>query len=302
MLRHGYDKRLAVGIVAAGGTLGILIPPSVVMIIYGIITETSIGALFTAGIVPGLMFSGLLSAYVIWRCWGDRAGQGLVVTWGERFVALGGIWPIMVLFAAVMGAIYSGIATPTESAGIGAAAALALTFARKGMGFSGLDTVLIRTAQTTAMILLLIICGSFFGFVVASVGVAHGIVEALTAAQVAPIWVLIGYIVVLLILGCFMDPASMLVITLPIAFPVLKRLGYDAVWLGVLVTIAVEVGMITPPVGLNLFVLKGVVPKHISSKDIAIGSMPFVFVLLLGLVIVMAFPKIAIWLPKAVGY
>jgi C4-dicarboxylate transporter DctM subunit len=208
----------------------------------------------------------------------------------------------MVLFAAVMGAIYSGIATSTEAAGLGAAAALVLTFARKGMGFAGLDTVLIRTAQTTAMILLLIICGSFFGFVVAAVGVAHGIVEALTAAEVAPVWVLIGYIVVLLILGCFMDPASMLVITLPIAFPVLHRLGYDAVWLGVLVTIAVEVGMITPPVGLNLFVLKGVVPKHISSKDIAIGSMPFVFVLLLGLVIVMAFPEIAIWLPKAVGY
>jgi tripartite ATP-independent transporter DctM subunit len=291
-----------VGIVAAGGTLGILIPPSVVMIIYGIITETSIGALFTAGILPGLLFSLLLSAYVIWRSRRDRTGETMAVAWPERLASLRGVWPIMVLFAAVMGAIYSGIATPTEAAAIGAGAALLLTFGRKGMGFAGLDTVLIRTAQTTAMILLLIICGSFFGFVVAAVGVAHGIVETLTAAQVQPIWVLLGYILVLLILGCFMDPASMLVITLPIAFPVLKRLGFDAVWLGVLVTIAVEVGMITPPVGLNLFVLKGVVPRHISSQDIAVGSLPFVLVLLLGLAIVLAFPGIAVWLPKAVGY
>jgi len=272
------------------------------MFIYGTTTETAIGALFTAGVVPGLMFSGLLSAYVIWRSRGDRTGRSMAVTWPARLASLRGIWPIMVLFAAVMGAIYTGIAAPTEAAAIGAGVALVLTFARKGMGFAGLDTVLIRTAQTTAMILLLIICGSFFGFVVAACGVAYGIVEALTAAQVAPIWVLIGYVVVLLILGCVMDPASMLVITLPIAFPGLKRLGFDAVWLGALVTIAVEVGMITPPVGLNLFVLKGVVPKHISSRDIAAGSLPFVLVLLLGLATVMAFPDIATWLPKAVGY
>jgi len=302
MLRNGYDKRLAVGIVAAGGTLGILIPPSVVMIIYGIITETSIGALFTAGIVPGLLFSALLSGYVIWKSRDDHAGQRLKVSWGERFGALSGIWPIMVLFAVVMGSIYSGIATPTEAAGIGAGAALLLTFGRKGMGFAGLDNVLIRTAQTTAMILLLIVCGSFFGFVVAAVGVAHGLVEALTEAEIQPIWVLVGYLVVLLILGCLMDPASMLVITLPIAFPVLKDLGFDAVWLGILVTVAVEIGMITPPVGLNLFVLKGVVPKEISTGDIAAGAVPFVFVLLLGMLIVLAVPEIATWLPRAVGY
>jgi C4-dicarboxylate transporter DctM subunit len=302
MLRHGYDKRLSVGVVAAGGTLGILIPPSVVMIIYGIITETSIGALFAAGVVPGLLFSALLMAYVVLRCFRQSAGAApRAVTWPERFSSLQGIWPIIVLFCSVMGAIYTGIATPTEAAGIGAVVALLLTIHRRGMGWKGLNTVLLRTAQTTAMILLLIICGSFFGFVIASLGIAHDMLDALVAADVSPWTMLIGYLVALLILGCLMDPASMMVITLPLAFPVLKQVGFDPVWLGVLVTIAVEIGMITPPVGLNLFVLQGVVPAGITTKDIALGSLPFVFVLLLGLALILLFPDLAMWLPRTIG-
>ena len=302
MLRHGYDKRFAAGIVAAGGTLGILIPPSIVMIIYGIITETSIGALFAAGIVPGLVFSGLLMCYVMFRSRNQSRNESdAIVTWSDRFHSLPGIWPIILLFCIVMGAIYTGIATPTEAAGFGATAGLFLTLWRKGMGWTGLNIVLLRTAQTTAMLLLLIICGTFFGFVISQLGIAQDMVDALVRANVSPWTVLLGYIGTLLVLGCLMDPASMMVITLPLAFPILHKLGFDAVWIGVLVTVAVEIGMITPPVGLNLFILQGVVPKDINSMDIALGALPFVFVLLLGLALLLLFPDIVLWLPRSLG-
>lgn len=300
MLKHGYSKRLAVGVVAAGGTLGILIPPSVVMIIFGIITETSIGALFMAGIVPGILISLILMTYVALHAsrYPPRTdGVQAAVTWPDRFNSLKGVWPIVALLIAVIGAIYSGIATPTEAAAIGAAVALVLTLPRRGMGFSGLSKVLLRSAQTTSMILLLIICGTFFGFVISVLGIAHEMVALLVQADVSPYSVLIAYLVALLVLGCLMDPASMMVITLPLAFPVLRGLGFDPIWIGVLVTITVEIGLITPPVGLNLFVLQGVVPKEITPKDIALGALPFVGLLLLGLVLVLLFPALATWLP-----
>lgn len=306
MLKNGYDKRLSVGTVAAGGTLGILIPPSVVMILFGIITETSIGDLFTAGILPGLLLSALMMAYVILysrrRPPAPVSGQsvpGGSPTWSERFASLRGIWAIVLLFVAVMGAIYAGIATPTEAAAIGAATALLLTLPRKGMGWSGLNKVLLTTSQTTAMMIMLIICGSFFGFVISALGIAHELVQILVDAKISPWAVMLTYMAALLVLGCLMDPASMMVITLPLAFPILTKLGFDPILIGVLVTINVEVGMITPPVGLNLFVLQGVVPRHITTKDIAMGAMPFVIVLLVGMGIVMVFPEIATWLPRA---
>lgn len=302
MLKQGYDKRLSVGVVAAGGTLGILIPPSVVMVIYGIITETSIGALFAAGLIPGLMLSALLMLYVVLfnRRHPVVPRDAGIVTWNERFTSLRGIWPIVLLFVAVIGAIYTGIATPTESAALGALAALVLTLPRKRMGLKGLSYVLVRSAQTTSMIMLLIICGTFFGFVISALGIAHELLEVLVQADVSPWTVLISYMVVLLLLGCLIDPASMMVITLPLAFPILSQMGFDPIWLGVLVAIAVEIGMITPPVGLNLFVLQGVVPKEVTATDIALGALPFVGVLLLGLVLVLIFPGLATWLPSMI--
>jgi len=295
MKRSGYDDGLACGVVAAGGTLGILIPPSVPMVIYGILTET------IAGILPGLLLAAMMIAWVIYRSLRDgvtTAGTPREIpSWAERRASLSGIWPVLLLFVIVMGAIYAGIATTTEAAALGAIGALLLTIARPDMRLKGLSAVLLTTAQSTAMLMLLIIFGSFFGFVVSRLGIAHGIVEAVTAAQM-PGWMVLGlYIVALLVLGCFMDPASMMVITLPLAFPVLKELGYDPIWLGVIVTITVEIGMITPPVGLNLFVLKGIVPKEVSMTDIIAGAIPFVGVLIAGLLIIVAFPGIATWLP-----
>lgn len=299
MMRHGYSKRLAVGVVAAGGTLGILIPPSVVMVIYGIMTETSIGSLFIAGIVPGLFLAALMVAYVVLFSLreGTAASLAVRVTWGERIRSTKGIWPILLLFVLVMGSIYAGLTTPTEAAAFGAAGALLLTLHRPDMRLRGLNKVLLSTAQTTTMLMLLIVFGSFFGFVVSALGIAHGMVDAVTAANLQPWMVLFLYIAALLLLGCVMDPASMMVITLPLAFPVLSKLGYDAVWLGIIVTIAVEIGMITPPVGLNLFVLKGIVPKEVTMYDIMAGAAPFIGVMLVGLGFIVAFPGIATWLP-----
>ena len=197
-----------------------------------------------------------------------------------------------------MGSIYSGLATTTEAAALGALGALLLTIRRPDMRNGGLSKVLLTTAQTTTMLMMLIIFGSFFGFVVSRLGIAHGMIESVTAANLQPWMVLTLYIVVLLILGCLMDPASMMVITLPLAFPVLSKLGYDPVWLGIIVTIAVEIGMITPPVGLNLFVLKGIVPKNVTMTDIMAGSVPFILVMLVGLLVIVLFPQIALWLPQ----
>ncbi len=300
MLKHGYSKRMAVGVVAAGGTLGILIPPSVVMVIYGILTETSIGSLFMAGIIPGLFLAALMIGYVIIESMREGTAKPIevLVTWGDRFTSLKGIWPVMLLFLIVMGSIYTGLATTTEAAALGALGALLLTIHRKDMRNGGLNKVLLTTAQTTTMLMMLIIFGSFFGFVVSRLGIAHGMIEAVTTANLQPWVVLTLYIVVLLILGCLMDPASMMVITLPLAFPVLSKMGYDPVWLGIIVTIAVEIGMITPPVGLNLFVLKGIVPKEVTMTDIMAGSAPFILVMLVGLFVIVLFPQIALWLPQ----
>lgn len=298
--KAGHSKRLAVGVVAAGGTLGILIPPSVVMVIYGILTETSIGSLFIAGIIPGLFLALLMIIYSVVYCAREGTATRLPIrpTWGERFGSLSGIWPILLLFIVVMGSIYTGIATTTEAAALGAAGALLLTIHRVDMRLKGLNKVLMRTAQTTTMLMMLIIFGSFFGFVVSRLGIAHGMVEAVLAANLDPWMVLAFYIGGLLLLGCLMDPASMMVITLPLAFPILQQLGFDPIWLGVLVTIAVEIGMITPPVGLNLFVLKGIVPEDITMTDIMMGSAPFVGILLIGLLTIIFFPSIATFLPS----
>ena len=205
---------------------------------------------------------------------------------------------IGVTFIIVMGSIYTGIATTTEAAALGAAGALLLTIHRVDMRIKGLNQVLMRTAQTTTMLMMLIVFGSFFGFVVSRLGIAHGMVEAVLAANLDPWMVLAFYIGGLLLLGCVMDPASMMVITLPLAFPVLQQLGFDPIWLGVLVTIAVEIGMITPPVGLNLFVLKGIVSDDITMTDIMMGAAPFVVIMMIGLLAIILFPPIATFLPS----
>jgi C4-dicarboxylate transporter DctM subunit len=302
MRRHGYDNRLALGATAAGGTLGILIPPSVSMIIYGILTDTSIGKLFIAGIVPGLMLACMMSATVIWKVRRDpRLAPELEehVGPGELRRALVPLWPVGLLAFLVLGSMYGGLATPTEASAVGAGGAIAITALRGHLSWPGLFRAFDGTVRTSAMFTLLLVGGLFVSFVMARLGIPQGMSEALKGLMF-PGWAIIVIICVLLIiLGCFMDPTSILVVMIPILFPTVVGLGYDPIWFGVMVTILIEIAAITPPVGFNLYVLKSVVPGT-ELRDVTAGSLIFVIPLSLGLVVLLLFPEIALFLPHLV--
>jgi C4-dicarboxylate transporter, DctM subunit len=303
MIKRGYNRKLAVGSIAAGGTLGILIPPSINMIIYGIITEVSIGKLFIAGIIPGIILSAILclsvaSAVKIKPGLAPRV-QG--VSWSKRFSSVKRVWAFLILALSVMGAIYVGIATPTESAAIGATFAMIIACLYRRLNLKTLGDALLRTVSVTAMVMFLIIGGNVFAFLVSTLSIPQYITDTIISLSLSKWTVMIIINIVLLFMGCLLDPMSIMVISLPILFPLITKLGFDPVWFGVVITINVEMGMITPPVGLNLFILKGIMPD-IAMKDIALGSIPFVFLLMLGLGLIMIFPSLATWLPGRMGF
>ena len=302
MIKRGYDKSLALGTAAAGGTLGILIPPSIPMIIYGVLTETSIGDLFIAGILPGIMMAFLFSATVILKVWfRPELAPPLKerTPWPVKWRALGSVLPVLVLAFLVIGSIYRGAATPTEAGAVGAAGAIAIAAVMGYLNWSNLRRMLDGTVRTTAMFLLLFVGGLFSSFVLTRLGVPQGMSNFLTSLDVPP-WVIIVMInLLLLVLGMFLDPTSILVIIVPIFFKSVIALGYDPVWFGVMVTIQIEIAAITPPVGFNLFVLKSVVPG-VEMMDVVRGSLIFIIPLLLGIVLLMLFPQIALFLPSLV--
>jgi C4-dicarboxylate transporter, DctM subunit len=300
MRRRGYDNRLALGVTAAGGTLGILIPPSVSMIIYGILTDTSIGKLFIAGIVPGVMLAFMLSATVIWKV---RRNPALAppleeaIAPGDLRRALLRLWPVALLAFFVLGSMYGGLATPTEASAVGASGAILIAALRRHLGWRTLWKALDNTVRTSAMFMLLLVGGLFVSFVMARLGIPQGMSETLKSLAL-PAWAIIVVICILLIiLGCFMDPTSILVVMIPILFPSVMALGYDPIWFGVIVTILIEIAAITPPVGFNLYVLKSVLPGT-ELYDVTAGSLIFVVPLCLGLVVLLLFPEIALFLPR----
>jgi len=298
MIKRGYNKRLAVGAVAAGGTLGILIPPSITMIVYGMITEVSIGKLFIAGIIPGIVLAFILSLAIgiAVKIKPDLAPRIKGVSWRKRLSSLKKIWPFVIVAFSIMGSIYSNIATPTESAAIGAAVVLFIAFFMGRLRLKPLHQALLRTISVTAMIMFMIIGGLMFSFLLSNLTIPHYVTQWVTTFSTSRWSVMILINVILIIMGCLLDPMAILVISLPIFFPIIKALGFDPVWFGIIVTINVEIGMITPPVGLNLFILKGAIPG-VTMKDIVKGSLPFVLILVLGLAVVMVFPWLATWLP-----
>jgi C4-dicarboxylate transporter, DctM subunit len=303
MIKRGYNRKLAVGAIAAGGTLGILIPPSIAMIIFGIITEVSIGKLFIAGIVPGIFLAILLSAAIAIavKVKPALAPPSDSVTWPERFSSLKKIWPFIVLSVSVIGSIYAGIATPTESAAIGVTLSIIIALIYRRLTLKALHDALRRSAAISAMIIFLVIGGSVLAFVLSFLNVPQALTNMVISMEVSR-WVIMVIInIVLLVMGCLMDPMGVMVITLPIFFPIITQLGFDPVWFGIVVTVNVEIGMITPPVGLNLFVLKGVVPD-ISLKEIYSGSIYFVLILFFGLAVIMSFPALTTWLPGRMGF
>jgi C4-dicarboxylate transporter DctM subunit len=300
MRRRGYDNRLALGATAAGGTLGILIPPSISMIIYGILTDTSIGKLFIAGIIPGLMLACLLAATIIFKVHRNPAlapHKTEDATSGATRRALLPLWPVALLGFLVLGSMYGGLATPTEASAVGAAGAIAIAWLRRHLTWRILRDAFDSTVRTTAMFTLLLLGGLFVSFVMARLGIPQGMSEVLRGAAL-PGWAVIVLICVLLIiLGCFMDPTSIMVVMVPILFPSIVALGYDPIWFGVMVTILIEIAAITPPVGFNLFVLKSVVPDT-KLYDVTAGSLIFVMPLAFGLIVLLIFPEIALVLPR----
>ena len=303
MVKRGYNKRLAVGSIAVGGTLGILIPPSITMIIYGVITEVSIGKLFIAGIIPGIILSFILCVAIALavKAKPDLAPRSQAVSWAERVSSLKHVWAFIILALSIMGSIYAGIATPTESAAIGATLSLVIALLYRRLTIKSIHGALLKTVAMTAMIMFLVIGGNVFAFLLSTLTIPQYITESIAALNVSRWWIMIIINFILLVMGCLLDPMAIMVIILPIIFPIITRLGFDPVWFGIVVTMNVEMGMITPPVGLNLFILKGAVPG-IEMKDIVGGSLPFLLLLTLGLAIIMVFPSLATWLPGRMGF
>lgn len=303
MTKRGYNRYLAVGSIAAGGTLGILIPPSITMIIYGIITEVSIGKLFIAGIVPGIILALILCAGVgvAVKLRPTLAPRIEGVSWKKRFSSLKKVWAFIFLAISILGSIYAGIATPTESAAIGATLAIFIALIYRRLTITALHNALLQTVGVTAMIMFLVLGGNVMAFLLSTMTIPQYVTETVMALNASKWMVMIIINLILLIMGCLLDPMAIMVISLPIIFPIVSSLGFDPVWFGIVVTINVEMGMITPPVGLNLFILKGSVPG-ISMKDIVGGSLPFLILLLLGLILIMIFPPLATWLPGKMGF
>jgi tripartite ATP-independent transporter DctM subunit len=299
--RRGYERRLVVGSLAGGGTLGLLIPPSLSLLIYGALTDTSIGKLFLAGIVPGLLMALLFMVYIEWavRRRPASAPRPQPEPWGPTLRAALAVWPVAALIVAVLGSLFAGLATPTESAAVGVAAAAVLGFTRGSLTLRGLGQALTDSARAFAVIALVFIGAVILAQSISLLQLPQKLLSVIADAGLSP-WLLLGVIVaVYLVLGMVFDGLSMMVMTLPVVFPLLTGVGFDAVWLGVVITIMIEVGMLTPPVGMNLFVLVGMTRGEVDLPRAAAGALPFWLLLLGGVVALTVFPGLATWLPTA---
>jgi C4-dicarboxylate transporter DctM subunit len=300
--KHGYGERLFLGSLAAGGTLGILIPPSINMIVYGVLTNTSIPQLYLAGFIPGFVLAGLFMLTILIGClWRpDWAGRPIETNWRRRIQALPDLVPPLLIFLLVVGSIYLGIATPTEAAALGVVGALALAAWNRRLTPKTLLAALEGTMKTSAMVMAILVAAYFLNFVITSIGLTNAVNRFIIALGLSPFETLLVVIGFYVVLGMFMETLSMMVATVPIIAPVIVGLGYDPVWFGIIVILLVETAMITPPVGINLFVVQGI-RKGGHINDVLIGSAPFAVTLLVMIGLLVAFPDIALWLPKAVG-
>ncbi len=300
MLRMGYDKRLATASVAAGGTLGSLIPPSVLFIIYGIFTETSISKLFLAGILPGILsLFGFLLVIYLW-VWRDPAAappfQG-EITAADKLKAATDAWPAIALFGVIVGGIYGGFFTATEAAAVCVSVAILIGFAQRKLTFSGLLESLRETCIQTSSIFLIAAAAKIFVAFIALTGVAPAIVEFVTAADLSSFYLLLAISTIYLILGMFLDPIGIMVLTLPLMIPLVENYGFDLIWFGVVVIKLLEISLITPPVGLNVFVIANVVGKEVPSETIFAGILRFLTIDVLVLILIIAFPIISLLIP-----
>jgi tripartite ATP-independent transporter DctM subunit len=302
MRKYKYSDRLATGVVAAGGTLGILIPPSTAFILYGLLTQQSIGQLFLAGFLPGLLLTILFIAtvFVVTRLNPAAGPAGPRTTTAEKVRAVRQSWSIFALVFVVIGGIYSGIFTPNEAAAVGAFFAMLLALLRRKLNLTTMRQALADTVNTTVMIMLILIGAYILNPFLAVTNIPQTMADFVDGLDASPMvvlcFILLGYI----ILGTFFESYAMLVLTLPVIYPLIMRMGYDPIWFGVLMVIVIEMGMITPPVGLNVFVVKGIA-KDVTMREIFIGIAPFWIAMLACLILVVAFPQIALFLPQSMA-
>ena len=299
MRDHGYSDQLAAGTIAGAGTLGILIPPSTVMVIYGIITETNIGRLFAAGVFPGLIAILLLCLAVQYITWRDPAAgpRAERATWGERFQALKDVWAVAALFVVVMGGIYGGVFTATEGAGIGAFGAFLFALFRRTLSTRALIDVLIESARTTAMLFMILVGALVFANFVNYTAMPAELKGFVMQYQLHPFAVMAAICVIYVVLGTAMEELSMILLTVPVFFPLVVGLGFDPVWFGIIIVIVVQIGLISPPVGMNMFVVKNMLPS-VATATVFRGVMPFVVAEIVLLAIIVSFPEISLWLPR----
>jgi tripartite ATP-independent transporter DctM subunit len=299
MRRMGYSDSVSSGVIAAGGTVGILIPPSIVLAVYGIITEQDIGQLFIAGLVPGLLAVALymltVSAIAFFRPEempvGERKG------WGERFAALREVWAIALLFLLVVGGIYAGAVTPTEASALGAVGALVIGLVRRRLNWTAIRECLIESLRISISIFFVFIGALLFSYFLAVTRTPQNVAEYLTALPVNPYVIMVLILGLYLVLGCVLDSMAMVVLTVPILFPVVTGLGFDPIWFGVMVVIAIELGLITPPIGMNVFVINSV-ERDIGLTTIYRGLLPFIAIDVVRMGLLLAFPSIALFLPS----
>ncbi len=299
MRKYGYADSLATASIAAGGTLGILIPPSVILVIYGLLTETSIRELFAAGFVPGflgiMLYLGAVR-FVVWRT--PEAGPcGDKMSWPERIEALNGVWGVLALFAVVMGGIYMGIFTPTEAAGIGAGGAFIIALYRRSLSFGSLFDILTDTARTSAMLFGVLIGALIFSNFINRAGLPADLLELVNSLDVSPMVVILVILAIYIVLGMVFESLSMLLLTVPIFFPLVDSLGFDLVWFGIVVVVVTEISLITPPVGMNVFVLSAVL-RDVKASTIFKGVTPFWCADIIRLALITLFSSISLFLPE----
>lgn len=299
MRKFHYSEGLAAGSIAAGGTLGIMIPPSVIMVIYGLMTETNIGSLFAAGILPGALAVSCYMGAVAWTTWRDpKSGPpGERSIWAERWRALRDIWGVVALFVLVLGGIYGGVFTPTEAAGVGAAGGFFFALARRALTWKTLFAVLIESARTTAMLFVILIGALIFANFINFTTMPGDLRAFVGQFELHPVMVVIAMCAIYIVLGCMLESLSMILLTVPLFFPLISHLGLDPVWFGIVVVTVVEISLITPPVGMNVFVLRTLLP------EIPLGTMfrgvgPFIVADFVRLAVLIAFPIISLLLPR----
>jgi C4-dicarboxylate transporter DctM subunit len=301
MLKRGYPEGIAAGSIAAGGTLGILIPPSITMIVYGIATETSIGRLFLAGVIPGLLLVSLFMAWAIYATWrsGNRALMVKhVYSWREKFEILPRVLPFIAIIVGVLYAMYGGIATPSETAAVGALLCLIIAIVIYRLTSpKDLWLVLRDSTKESVMILFIIAAAGVFSYMLSSLFITQSIAEWIGALDINRWYLMIIVNLFLLVAGFFLPPVAVILMAAPVLLPVIVNAGFDPIWFAVILTINMEIGLISPPVGLNLYVINGIAPQ-IQLKSILLGSLPFVGCMVIAIILLCLFPGLATWLPN----